>query len=93
MPTATDRQIEIEDLPASSLAQMVESLGVPSVDFATPPENTLIRGHQVAGNVIRPDPVCSISADETRREYFSIPGQMSMYLLVLPLMIRYRYRL
>lgn len=72
---------------------MADSLGAPSVDFATPRENALIRGHPVAGSVIRPDPVRSISPDETRREYLGIPGQASMYLLVLPLMIRYRYRL
>lgn len=78
--------------PAASLSGMAKWLGVLPVDFGAQPEKLLIQGHQVAGNVIRMEPVSAISPDETWREYFSFFGQMSMYLLALPQMIRYRYR-
>lgn len=77
--------------PSASLSEIAKLLGVPPADLGTQPEKVLVQGHQVAGNVIRMEPVRAIAPDETWRSYFSFPAQMGMYLLALPLMIHYRY--
>ncbi|HKS73657.1 MAG TPA: sulfotransferase [Terriglobales bacterium] len=78
--------------PSPSLAEIARWLGMPPMELGTNLENMLVPGHQVAGNVIRMEAVQAIAPDETWRNYFGFPGQLSMYLLVLPLMIRYGYR-
>ena len=88
-------RVRYEDYTANtsaSLSGIAKWLGVLPVDFGTQPEKAPTQGHQVAGNVIRMQPVPAISPDEAWREYFGFLARMGMYLLVLPQMIRYRYR-
>ncbi|MGH8312799.1 MAG: sulfotransferase, partial [Gammaproteobacteria bacterium] len=53
--------------PSASLAEIAEWLGLLPVDLGTKPEKVLAQGHQVAGNVIRMEPVQAIAPDETWR--------------------------
>jgi len=79
--------------PDMVLAGVASLLDVPRIDYQAGAGHLLEQGHQIAGNVIRMGPVQKIAPDENWRSYFGSFMQKGMYLLVLPLMLRYRYRL
>ena len=79
--------------PDMLLTGVANLLGVPRIDYEAGAGHLLEQGHQIAGNVIRMGPVQKIAPDENWRSYFGAFMQRGMYLLVLPLMRRYRYRL
>jgi len=79
--------------PDMVLAGVASLLDVPRIDYQAGAGHLLEQGHQIAGNVIRMAPVQKIAPDENWRSYFGSFMQKGMYLLVLPLMLRYRYRL
>ena len=79
--------------PDMVLAGVANLLGVPRIDYQAGSGHLLEQGHQIAGNVIRMGPVQKIIPDENWRSYFGSVMQKGMYILVLPLMLRYRYRL
>ncbi len=68
-------------------------LGVARIPYATGADYLKTQGHQVAGNEGRMRPVQAIATDETWRQKFGFGMQKGLYLLVLPLMLHYRYRL
>ncbi|MGE5624341.1 MAG: sulfotransferase [Bacillota bacterium] len=78
--------------PDVALSGVADLLGVPRIDYAAGAGHLLKQGHQIAGNDLRLKPVQKIAPDESWRSYFSFIMQKGLYLLVLPLMLRYRYR-
>jgi len=88
--------IRYEDYTADPdivLTGVASLLGVPRIDYEVGAGHLLEQGHQIAGNVIRMGPVQKIAPDENWRSHFGSFMQKGMYLLVLPLMRRYRYHL
>lgn len=88
--------IRYEDYTANPdvvLSGVASLLGVPRIGYEKGASHLLKQGHQIAGNVIRLGPVQKVAPDENWRSYFGSVMQKAMYLLVLPLMLRYRYRL
>ena len=79
--------------PDTALAGVAALLGVRCLRYTADASNLLKQGHQIAGNVIRMQPVQSIAPDETWRSRFGFVKQKGLYFLVLPFMLRYRYRL
>lgn len=76
-----------------TLGQLAELLGTERIGFEESTSHLMKQGHQVAGNDARMRPVQKISTDEVWRGQFGFGLQKGLYLLVLPLMLRYRYRL
>ncbi len=79
------------DLDAT-LAQVAELLSTQRIGFEASSGHLMKQGHQVAGNDGRMRPVQRISTDEAWRRQFGFVMRKGLYLLVLPLMLRYRYR-
>ena len=79
--------------PNLFLSGVADRLGLQRIDYAMGAGSHLKQGHQVAGNVIRLHPIQKISPDENWHSYFGLGMQKWLYVLVLPLMLRYRYRM
>jgi hypothetical protein len=79
--------------PDSMLSAVADLIGVTRIPYSTGADYLKTQGHQVAGNEGRMRPVQAIATDETWRQKFGFGMQKGLYLLVLPLMIHYRYRL
>jgi hypothetical protein len=79
--------------PDGMLSAVANLLGVARIPYATGADYLMTQGHQVAGNEGRMRPVQAIATDETWRLKFGFGMQKGLYLLVLPLMLHYRYRL
>ena len=79
--------------PDSILAGVAGLMGMPRIGYDMGAGQLLKQGHQVAGNEVRMKPIQKISTDEHWRTYFGSVMQKWLYLVVLPLMLRYRYRL
>jgi hypothetical protein len=79
--------------PDSMLSAVAKLLGVERIPYAAGASYLMTQGHQVAGNEARMRPVQAIATDETWRRQFGFGMQKGLYLLVLPLMLHYRYRL
>lgn len=79
--------------PATALSRIGDLMGMPSISYDASAGHLLKQGHQVAGNDVRLRPVQAINPDEVWRHKFSHVMQKGLYFLVLPLMLRYRYRL
>jgi hypothetical protein len=79
--------------PDDMLSAVANLLGVSRIPYATGADYLKTQGHQVAGNEGRMRPVQAIAPDETWRQKFGFGMQKGLYLLVLPLMLHYRYRL
>lgn len=79
--------------PDELLAEAAKLLGVNRIAFTSSAGELMKQGHQVAGNDARMRPVQKISTDEAWRRQFGFLTQKGLYLAVLPLMLRYRYRL
>ncbi len=79
--------------PEGVLTKIAALLDVPRIRYDDGAGHLLKQGHQVAGNEVRMRPIQKISTDEAWRSYFNSAMQKGLYLLVLPLMRRYRYRL
>lgn len=80
------------DLDAT-LARLAELLGTQRIGFEASASHLMKQGHQVAGNDGRMRPVQRVATDEVWRRQFGFALQKGLYLLVFPLMLRYRYRL
>ncbi len=78
--------------PDGLLAAVAEMLGMERVAFESRVDELQRQGHQVAGNDARFKPVKRIATDETWRRQLGFAMQKSLYLLALPLMLRYGYR-
>ena len=78
--------------PDSILASLADLIGCQRINYATSASTLMRQGHQVAGNDARLRPVQAISTDEVWRRQFGFTMRKGLYLLVLPLMLRYRYR-
>ncbi|HEY1771780.1 MAG TPA: sulfotransferase [Gammaproteobacteria bacterium] len=79
--------------PDGMLSMVADTLGVARIPYTTGADYLKTQGHQVAGNEGRMRPVQAIATDETWRQKFGFGMQKGLYLLVLPLMLHYRYRL
>jgi hypothetical protein len=79
--------------PDGMLQAVAELLGMERIPYAAGASYLMTQGHQVAGNEARMRPVQAIATDETWRRQFGFGMQKGLYLLVLPLMLHYRYRL
>jgi hypothetical protein len=79
--------------PDGMLRAVATLLGVARIPYTAGAGYLLTQGHQVAGNEARMRPVQVIATDETWRKQFSFAMQKGLYLLVLPMMLHYRYRL
>lgn len=79
--------------PDMVLTGVAGMLGMPRIDYEAGAGHLLQQSHQIAGNVVRMSPVQKIAPDENWRGYFGSFMQKGLYLLVLPLMLRYRYRI
>lgn len=78
--------------PDGMLSAIAALIGRDRIAYAAGADYLLTQGHQVAGNDARMRPVRHITTDETWRSQFSFIMQKGLYLLVLPMMLRYRYR-
>jgi hypothetical protein len=76
-----------------TLARLADLLGTQRIGFEASASHLMRQGHQVAGNDGRMRPVQRVATDEAWRRQFGFTLQKGLYLLVLPLMLRYRYRL
>jgi hypothetical protein len=92
-PTLFIRYEDYTANPDVMLTGVASLLSVPSIDYESGASHLLEQGHQIAGNGLRMHPVQKISPDENWRSYFGAFMQKGLYMLVLPLMLRYRYRL
>jgi hypothetical protein len=92
-PTLFIRYEDYTANPGVMLTGVASLLRVPSIDYESGASHLLEQGHQIAGNGLRMHPVQKISPDENWRSYFGAFMQKGLYMLVLPLMLRYRYRL
>ncbi len=79
--------------PDGMLSSVAGLLGVERIPYTAGASYLMTQGHQVAGNEGRMRPVQAIATDETWRRQFSFVMQKGLYLMVLPLMLHYRYRL
>ena len=79
--------------PDGMLSAVAKLIGVARIPYAAGASYLMTQGHQVAGNEGRMRPVQAIATDETWRKKFGFGMQKGLYLLVLPLMLHYRYRL
>ena len=79
--------------PDAVLSGVARLLDMPSIRYEVGAGHLLQQSHQVAGNEVRFKPVQAIATDEMWRRKFGFAMQKGLYLLVLPLMLRYRYRL
>lgn len=79
--------------PDSMLMTVAKLIGRERIVYAAGADYLLTQGHQVAGNDARMRPVQQIVTDDTWRSQFSFAMQKGLYLLVLPMMLHYRYRL
>lgn len=79
--------------PDGMLSMVADLLGVARIPYTVGASYLMTQGHQVAGNEGRMRPVQAIATDETWRKKFGFGMQKGLYLLVLPLMLHYRYRL
>jgi len=75
-----------------TLTTLAGLIGRDRLSYAASAENLMKQGHQVAGNDARLRPVQAISTDEVWRRQFGFTLRKGLYVLVLPLMLRYRYR-
>jgi len=78
--------------PDSMLTAVANLIGRDRIVYAAGADYLMTQGHQVAGNDARMRPVQQIATDETWRQKFGFTMQKGLYLLVLPLMLHYRYR-
>jgi hypothetical protein len=78
--------------PDAMLTAVANLIGRDRIVYAAGADYLMTQGHQVAGNDARMRPVQQISTDETWRSQFSFAMQKGLYLLVLPMMLHYRYR-
>lgn len=78
--------------PDSMLTAVADLIGRERIAYSPGASYLTTQGHQVAGNDARMRPVQRIATDETWRSQFSFAMQKGLYLLVLPMMLRYRYR-
>lgn len=78
--------------PDGMLTAVAQLIGRERIAYAAGADYLLTQGHQVAGNDARMRPVQHIATDEAWRSKFGFAMQKGLYLLVLPLMLRYRYR-
>lgn len=78
--------------PDGLLAAVAEMLGMERVPFESRVDRLMEQGHQVAGNDARFKPVKRIATDDTWRRQLGFSMQKGLYLLALPLMLRYGYR-
>ncbi|HEY3645395.1 MAG TPA: hypothetical protein VGM16_08665 [Gammaproteobacteria bacterium] len=78
--------------PDSMLTAVANLIGRERIAYTVGADYLLTQGHQVAGNDARMRPVQQISTDETWRNQFGFAMRKGLYLLVLPMMLRYRYR-
>jgi hypothetical protein len=79
--------------PDQVLGGVAELLELPPMPYAAGVGHLLQQGHQIAGNELRMRPVQTIRTDEAWRSQLGQLKQKGLYLLVLPLVLRYRYRL
>jgi hypothetical protein len=79
--------------PDGMLSSVADLLGVTRIPYAIGASYLMTQGHQVAGNEGRMRPVQAIATDETWRQKFGFGMRKGLYLLVLPLMLHYRYRI
>ena len=78
--------------PDGILSALAALIGCDRTSYATSAAGLMKQGHQVAGNDARLRPVQAISTDEVWRRQFGFVLRKGLYVLVLPLMLRYRYR-
>lgn len=78
--------------PDGILSSLADLIGRSRVKYASSSARLMKQGHQVAGNDGRLRPVQAISTDEVWRRQFGFTLRKGLYLLALPLMLRYRYR-
>ncbi|HSN18144.1 MAG TPA: sulfotransferase [Gammaproteobacteria bacterium] len=78
--------------PDGILAALADLMGCHQAKYAASASRLMRQGHQVAGNDARLRPVQTISTDEVWRRQFGFAMRKGLYLLALPLMLRYRYR-
>lgn len=78
--------------PDGMLTAVAKLIGRERIAYAAGADYLRTQGHQVAGNDARMRPVQQISTDETWRSQFGFAMQKGLYLLVLPMMLHYRYR-
>jgi hypothetical protein len=78
--------------PDSMLTAVANLIGRDRIAYAAGADYLLTQGHQVAGNDARMRPVQQILTDETWRDQFGFAMRKGLYLLVLPMMLHYRYR-
>jgi hypothetical protein len=78
--------------PDSMLAAVAKLIGRDRIAYAAGADYLLTQGHQVAGNDARMRPVQQILTDETWRDNFGFAMRKGLYLMVLPMMLHYRYR-
>lgn len=78
--------------PDGMLTAVATLIGRDRIAYAAGADYLLTQGHQVAGNDARMRPVQQILTDETWRKQFGFAMRKGLYILVLPMMLHYRYR-